>query len=859
MKKIASFALLLLLIAATEVWAQPKPEKYEYDLGYFMPKGNYTFNDNISTPCKLLGFQLGRQHADWGQVVQYMYTLARESGRVSVKEMGRTYQHRPFIEVVITSEKNQKNLDKIKEEHFNLSNPDKSGSLSLDEMPVVVNLIYSIHGNEPSGVNASLAVAYFFAAVQGEEMERLLDNTVIVMTPGANPDGINRFASWVNSSRSLTDVYDLNSREFTEPWPSSRTNHYWADCNRDWLMLQHPEGVNGVETYFDWLPNVVADLHEQGSARPYYFSPGHPKRTHPLTSQLNQDFTAEISSYCAAELDKIGTGYYSKEGYDDYYYGKGAAYGDIHGSVCLLYEQGTSRGHLRMTVNGIRSFAWTIRNQAMGSYATVFSSYQMRERLNRYQRDFFVDARNEARSEAVKGYVFDTRGSKSLAFHFLENMAHHRIDVYRLAKDFSAQGKQFRKDDAYIIPVEQKNSKMIKAVMEDNLTFTDSTFYDISAWTFTHAFNLNYAPVKSTAGLVGELVSDNPFPKGTVIGGRSDYAYLFENVEFYSYKVIYELQKRGVYVSVSGRPFKFRSGDLNKEFGYGTVLVMAQNQPLSSDELYRFLTELASETGVDIYAASTGLMEDVDLGSPAYLPIKQPKVAILVGRSMGIPDSGEIWYLLDKRFQMRPVLIESKEITSKKLQAYNTIIMANGIPDIGKAGSAALKSWVEDGGTLIATGKAYEWVADMGIMQLKKRSTVVKADSTKYLVYADKKEASAGNTIAGVILNCKLDKTHPLGWGLDQDEIAVLKKGNIVLCKDKDPYVSPLYYTSKPVLSGFLSVKNEKVIKDTPALFAKPYKSGNVIVFIDDMNFRSYWFGTSKIFMNAIFFGGCLK
>lgn len=859
MNKILSFTLLLLLCAATEVWAQPQPKEYEYDLDYFMPNGKYSFNKEISTPEKVLGFQIGQQHADWGQVVQYMYTLAKESNRVSVKEMGRTYQHRPFIEVVITSEKNQRNLEQIKEKHLKLSEPSESGSLSLEEIPVVVNLIYSIHGNEPSGVNASLATAFFFAAVQGEEMEKLLENTVIVMTPGANPDGINRFASWVNSSRSLTDVYDLNSREFQEPWPSSRTNHYWADCNRDWLMLQHPEGINGVETYFDWLPNVVADLHEQGSARPYYFSPGHPKRTHQLTTQLNQDFTAEISSYCAAELDKIGTGYYSKEGYDDYYYGKGAAYGDIHGSICLLYEQGTSRGHLRMTVNGIRSFAWTIRNQAMGSYATVFAAYRMKDRLNRYQKDFFANTRNEAKSETVKGYLFDTRGSKSLAFHFLDNMSHHRIEVYRLAKDFTAQGKQFKKEDAYIIPVEQKYSRMIKAVMEDNLTFTDSTFYDISAWTFTHAFNLNYATVKSTAGLVGERIDNNLFPKGQVIGGKSNYGYLFDNVEFYSHKVIYELQKRGLYVSVSGRPFTFHSGDIKKEMGYGTTLVMARNQPLSSDEIYKLLVDLAAETGVDIYAASTGLMEDVDLGSPAYLPIKQPKVAILVGRSMGVPDSGEAWYLLDKRFQMQPVLIESKEITSSKLQPYNTIILANGIPDIGKAGNAALKEWIGNGGTLIATGKAYEWVADMGIMQLKKKSTAIKADSTKYLVYADKKEASAGNTIAGVILNCTLDKTHPLGWGLNQDEIAVLKKGNIILSKDKDPYVSPLHYSSKPVLSGFLSVKNEKLIKDTPAVFAKPYKSGKVIVFVEDMNFRSYWFGTSKIFMNAVFFSSCIK
>lgn len=858
MNKIYSLFLLLVFVA-TGMIAQPQPEKYAYDLSYFLPKGNYIYNKNIPTPESVLGFQIGEQHADWGQVVKYMETLAGISDRVSIKEMGRTYQHRPFLEVIFTSEENQKRIDQVKEEHLKLSDINQSGALSLKDMPVVVNLIFSIHGNEPSGVNASLAIAYFLTAAEGDAIKDLLKNTITVMTPGANPDGINRFASWVNTTRSLTDVSDLNSREFLEPWPSSRTNHYWADCNRDWLMAQHPEGINGLNTYFDWLPNIVVDQHEQGSARPYYFSPGHPKRTHPFTPQLNQDLTTEISSYCAKELDKIGTGYYSKEGYDDYYYGKGAAYGDIHGSVCLLYEQGTSRGHLRMTVNGIRSFAWTIRNQALASYATLMAGHKMKDRLLAYQKEYYEKTNADAKKEIVKGYVFDARGSKSVAFHFLENMAHHRIDVYRLAKDYSADGKQFKKEDGYIIPVDQKYSMMVKALMENSLEYIDSTFYDISTWTFPHAFNLNYVPVKSTTGLLGDRVAENNFPQGQVIGGKSDYGYVFENKEFYAPKVVYELQKKGVYINVSGKPFTFRSGNIKKEMGYGTMQVMAQNQPISSEEIYNTLTRLSKETGVDIYAATTGLMDDVDLASPAYIPIKQPKVAVLVGRTMGIPDSGEIWYLLDKRFQMCPVLIENNLLTAKKLQAYNVIVMANGVPALSKSSSAALKEWIGNGGTLIATGKAYEWANNAGILALKTKSTAIKADSAAYLSYENKKTASAGNSISGVILNCHLDKSHPLAWGLDQNEIAVMKKGNIIFKKDADPYVSPLHYTSKPLLSGFLSAKNQKLLKDTPAVFAKPYKTGSVIIFADDMNFRSYWFGTSKLFMNAVFLNECIK
>lgn len=854
MKKLI-LTLLITVFIIPFTLAQPRNAKYGFGLDYFLPSGDYTLSPTIPTPESVLGFQVGRQHVDWAQVVNYMETLARVSDRVAVKEMGRTYQHRPFIEVIFSSAANMKNIDNIKERHLAVSD---DGEVDIENDPVVVNLIYSIHGNEPSGVNSTLPLAYFLAAAEGPEIDKMLDKLVVVMTPGANPDGINRFASWVNTSRSLTDVSDLNSREFTEPWPSSRTNHYWADCNRDWLMMQHPEGINGVEVFFDWMPNVVVDLHEQGSARPYYFSPGHPKRTNKLTSQLNQDLTSDISSVVAKELDKIGTVYYSKEGYDDYYYGKGAAYGDIHGAVCLLYEQGTSRGHLRQTVNGPRSFAWTVRNQALASYATLVAAVDMRSRLIEYQRDFYKESRRNAAREGVKGYVFDSRGSRSVEFHFLENMKRHRIDIYRLSHDISAGGESFDKEDSYVIPVEQKNSVMVKAVMEDFTEFTDSTFYDISAWTFPHAFNLRYAPLKSVAGLMGEKVTDVSFMPGKVIGGKSDVGYIFESKEFYAPKIINELQKKGLYLQAMSRPFTFHSGDVEKTMGYGTILVTSSNQPLDSDEIFRLVSGLAEECGTDIYSVTTSLMSDLDLGSPLFRPITKPEVAILVGRTQGVPDSGEAWFLLDYRFQMCPVLIESNVLTPKKLAPYNVIIVANGMPSLTADSRDALKNWVADGGTLIATGKAHELLSSAGVMNIKPRSTAIKNDSTLYGTFANKTEDRAGRTIKGAILRCGLDKTHPLGWGLDQDEIMVIKNNNLVFKKDDDPYVSPLHYMSDPLVSGYMSRHNRKLVKDAPAVFAKPYKNGNVIYFVDDMNFRSYWFGTSKVFMNAIFFRDCL-
>ena len=358
---------------------------------------------------------------------------------------------------------------------------------------------------------------------------------------------------------------------------------------------------------------------------------------------------------------------------------------------------------------------------------------------------------------------------------------------------------------------------------------------------------------------MGDRIERNDFPQGRLIGGESRVGYVFENREFYAPKVVYELQRKGIRVSATNRPFQFKNEEGEWTMGYGTYQVLTHNQPLPSDVLYATLGELAKNTGVDIYSANTGLMADVDFGSPAFKPLEQPKVAMLVGRGVSIPESGEIWFLLDKRFQMRPVLIENPSLTGKDLKAYNVIILANGVPNLTKGTETALKEWVAAGGVLIATGKASAWASKQGLISLKTKETLLeKADSLSvYRSFADKAEAKAGKLIKGVILNCHLDKTHPLAWGLDQDEIAVIKTNDIIFQKDRDPYVSPLYYTKKPLLSGFLSADNANLLREEPAIMVKPYRSGKVIVFADDMNFRSYFFGTSKLFMNALFYNKC--
>ena len=211
------------------------------NLSFFLPEGDFTYNPNIPTPKQFLGYELSEQHVTYDMAVAYMKLLAEKSDRIKTEERGRTFQRRPILFMYVSSPSNLNNLEHIRQTRLKLVDPKESDRVNVSDMPVVTWLSYSIHGNEASGINASLAVAYFLAAAQGAEINRILNNSVIIMQPGANPDGIQRFASWVNSARSFTPVSDPVSREFREPFPSSRTNHYWFDLNRDWFMVQQPE------------------------------------------------------------------------------------------------------------------------------------------------------------------------------------------------------------------------------------------------------------------------------------------------------------------------------------------------------------------------------------------------------------------------------------------------------------------------------------------------------------------------------------------------------------------------------------------------------------------------------------------
>jgi hypothetical protein len=244
-------------------------------LDYYLPEDE-TYDPAIPTPKSVIGHEVGEWHVTHDKLIGYMRAVAEASDRITIDEHAKTYEDRPVVLLTVTSPQNQANIDQIRENQKALADPDRSGNLDVSEMPVVIYLGYSIHGNEPSGSNASMVMAYHLAAAQSEEALSMLDNSVILIDPSLNPDGLNRFATWVNMHKSHTTVTDPNAREYNEVWPGGRTNHYWFDLNRDWLPVQHPSSRGRIHKFQEWHPNVLTDFHEMGTDATYFFQPGVP-------------------------------------------------------------------------------------------------------------------------------------------------------------------------------------------------------------------------------------------------------------------------------------------------------------------------------------------------------------------------------------------------------------------------------------------------------------------------------------------------------------------------------------------------------------------------------------------------------
>ena len=307
---------------------------------------------------------------------------------------------------------------------------------------------------------------------------------------------------------------------------------------------------------------MVLDAHEMGGDRTFFFQPGVPSRGNPNTPQRTFDLTHELTRGSADALNEIGSLYYTQETFDDFYYGKGSTFPDINGSIGILFEQGSSRGLVRETDDGVLDYGYTVRNQLAASIGMLENAARMRVKLLKNQRDFYAEAKDEAETVGFDGWLIGSNTDPTRVRELAEVLHRHRIDVRPLKTEVTVDAITFEAHEAFVVPTRQRQYKLLKAVMERTTTFVDSVFYDVSTWTFPLAFGVDAAPYDGNLDHIASDPVDNlPDVPGMVHNGPASFAYIMPWGRQFGPRALNELVASGLPARVSLEAFEALSGE----------------------------------------------------------------------------------------------------------------------------------------------------------------------------------------------------------------------------------------------------------------------------------------------------------
>ena len=814
---------------------------------------------SIPKPEDVIGHKIGDRHTRTSQIVDYYESIASVSDRVALDDHARSHEGRRLIHAIVTHPDNHKNLENIRIENVKISDmPNQMKNKNLDKMPLVAYLGFSIHGDEASGAEAAVLLLHHLAAGQGDEIDQILRNTIIIIDPMFNPDGRDRFANWANGNRGIVPTTDTQDREHNQPWPRGRTNHYLFDLNRDWMPVTQPESQGRVKLFHHWRPQFLLDAHEMGGNSTFFFQPGIKSRTNPNTPKEGVELNYKIAPFFAKRLDHIQSMYYSEQSYDDFYYGKGSTYGDIHGSVGILFEQGSSRALETESNQGKLTYAFTVRNQYMATLGAIDGLVALRKEFLRYQRDFYATSSAVATKNKIKGYLINLKENRTRAQMLVKTLQSHRVDAYALKKSMTVKGKRFNSGEAVIIPTDQPQTRFIAGVMEKVTTFEDSLFYDVSAWTLPLAFGVDYYEVKQKPdAFLGAKLKAMNLDGGELVGGKAASAYLMPWNRYFNPKSLYSILDRGILPRITTAPFSAEVAGKSMQFKRGTIVIPVVQRDadatITAAELHRLMEKLVSEDHVQIYATnSSSTPSGPDLGGAYQGVLKKPHVALLSGAGTSAYGSGEIWHLIDNRMNIPVSRLNAENLNRNKLSKYNTIIFPDGYySKLDSTDVNHLKEWVSSGGTLISVQSGSKWIVDNNVID---EELVENQKLALDIPYDQVRLVTGAQRIGGAIFNINIDNTHPLGYGY-RNKHPVFRRGYIFFKLSESAAANVGRYTSKPLLSGYASEEKLAGIKDTASIIAKKQGRGHVIMFADNPAFRAFWYGTNGLLMNAVFFG----
>jgi hypothetical protein len=831
------------------------------------------YDPAVPTPESVLGYELGDRFTPHHMIVRYALAVAGSSPRVLLETVGHTHEGREVLLATVTSESNQARLAEIRAAAARLADPRGASAAELERLvattPTIVWLGYTVHGNEASGVEAALATLYELAAGLSTETRMILDSTVVLIDPVQNPDGHERHVHQVAWDRGRFEDPDPRSLQHAQTWHGSRTNHYLFDLNRDWLVHVHPETRARMAVFTRWYPHVAADLHEMGSNTTYFFAPPMPpvnENVHPLIWKGWERF----SRGNVAAFDDRGLGFFTREGFDEFFPGYGPSWPIMTGAIGMTYEQASSRGGAIRRDDGT---VLRLRESAEGHYlatlATLRTAAALRaERVADYLAFRQSVVRDHARSP-MRTIIFADDG-QGRAQALADVLRRHGIEVGRLGRATDVRATPYGSPGAERVPVEpgsyvvdlaQPQGTLAKALLEPDAALDPafvteelerreageaSRFYDMTAWALPYLFRLDAwwtaQPLDAVTAETATARHAPPPPE------RARYAYAFEPGAESSLRLLAALLAEDVRVRHARRAF--RAGGI--EFSGGAfVVVVGRNDPAVHD----IVRERAAETGARVVALhGAGAEDGPDLGSSSVRPIPHSRVALIGGDGVGAYSFGAAWHAFDEMLGFPVTRLPLRGLAAA-LDDFDVVVIPSAFDlksVLGETGTEALRRWVTSGGTLITIDAASSWLAsEDGIGRFRTMSITERADGEPGIPLAA--------SVPGAILRAEADTLSPLLAGVRQLELPVPMFGSTIYEAPADLRAGELVLRvadeDRLRLAGYLWPEVPQRIAGMPYLWTERVGTGRVIAFAGDPNFRGMWRGHLPLFANAVFLG----
>ncbi|MDN3724972.1 M14 family metallopeptidase [Aequorivita sp. SDUM287046] len=799
----------------------------------------------LKSPSEFLGYEIGTQFSRHADVVSYFEHVAANSGMVTYSDYGKTNERRRLTYAVISSEENLANIEQIRTD--NLRNIGILNGASSPEKAIVW-LSYNVHGNEASSSEAAMNTVYKLIT----EHPDYLNNVVIIMDPGVNPDGRDRYVNWYNQVKATPYNPSQDATEHHEPWPGGRPNHYLFDLNRDWMWASQVETQQRLKIYNQWMPQIHVDFHEQGINDPYYFAPG-AEPYHEIITPWQREFQNKIGKNNAKYFDENGWLFFTRESFDLLYPSYGDTYPLFMGAIGMTYEQ-AGHGRAGLGIYNDEEIELTLIDRVAHHTATGLSTIEVASAqaasLNSEFKTFFQNDNLKYKSFVLKGNADNLKA-------LTEMLDRHEIK-YGYATGGSVSGFNYYEnkkgkmetDGALVVSTNQPKGKMVHVLFEPNAALSTPLTYDITAWSLPYAFGLE--TVASTTLVAATSTSPNTIV--TNISSPNTAGYIAKWNSLKDAEFLSELLKHDIKVRFSEKELGFGG----QNFGRGS-LIITKSDNRNNPDFHKTVTEIANKIGRQLYASPTSYGDNLtDFGSLYVHLITSRRVAMLQGPGTSSLSYGALWHFFETQLKYPITSINTDDVAGVEWSDYDVLVLPDGnyksilSDDIFKT----LEQWVEKGGKIIAIANAMRIFEGKEGFDLKhnEMEALEKAQDTlgNMIPYAQREMESTKDFITGSIYKITLDKTHPLAFGYD-DAYYSLKLGNDSYKFLNDGY-NVGYITEPESVSGF-SGETAKASLRNSIVFAEAKKgSGSVIYMVDDVSFRSFWQNGKLFLANAVFF-----